>query len=471
MKIQRVEIFRNAIYSILSNGFSFLVSSLIVLIFPKLLGIEAYGYLQLYLFYSTYIGLLHFGLIDGVYLKYGGAVYEKLDKELFFSQIAFVFLLQLMISVIVFYMSREYFDDINKMTVFMYLCIEIIIINTRGFFLYVLQATNRIKRYAKVIAFERIFFVVIVILQILFFSIKSYGEIIVIDLAGKTVSLFVACYYCKRLLYGKFVGRKMLFRELRENILAGSNLMFSNISNTLIIGISRFLIERNWGVTVFGKVSLILSVSGMMVVFINALSIVIYPLIRRVDSIQLKQIYITVRDLLGSILLSLLLLYYPLFFLVHLWLPEYRNILIYSSLIYPVFIFEGRMSLLINTYMKALRKEKLLLKINLVSMVLSCCLSIIAIYIYESISFSVFAITITVCVRYIIAEIILSKELGVQSNINVFLEQFMILYFILINYYLEFILFKFLFFFFVIILICKNIQNYCTSYAKLQSAK
>ena len=70
-------------YTIFSNFVSLIASALVILIIPKLIGVEEYGYWQLYLFYSSYVGFLHFGWNDGIYLRFGGEDYNNLDKNLF----------------------------------------------------------------------------------------------------------------------------------------------------------------------------------------------------------------------------------------------------------------------------------------------------------------------------------------------------------------------------------------------------
>lgn len=72
----------NVRYTVTSNLFSFLISAAVSFLVPKNLNIEAYGYLQLYIFYTGYIGFLHFGWADGLYLRYGGKYYEDLDKHI-----------------------------------------------------------------------------------------------------------------------------------------------------------------------------------------------------------------------------------------------------------------------------------------------------------------------------------------------------------------------------------------------------
>ena len=76
----------NFSYVIISNLLTVLVSSIVVLILPKIMGVEEYGYWQLYIFYLAYVGFLHFGWVDGIYLRYGGVEDDELDKETFFSK-------------------------------------------------------------------------------------------------------------------------------------------------------------------------------------------------------------------------------------------------------------------------------------------------------------------------------------------------------------------------------------------------
>jgi len=102
------------------------------------------------------------------------------------------------------------------------------------------------------------------------------------------------------------------FREAFENISVGIKLMFSNIASMLVIGFVRFGIERTWDVSTFGKVSLTLSISNLLMLFINAIGIIIFPVLRRIDQRKISLIYMTIRDLLMTVLLGVLLTYYPL---------------------------------------------------------------------------------------------------------------------------------------------------------------
>ena len=55
-----------------ANVISLVFSLATSFLLPKYLSIEAYAAIKSFQLYVTYVGLLHFGFADGMYLKYGG---------------------------------------------------------------------------------------------------------------------------------------------------------------------------------------------------------------------------------------------------------------------------------------------------------------------------------------------------------------------------------------------------------------
>lgn len=86
MNLRLKKFVTNMSYSLSSNILALLVSSLVILVVPKLLGVKEYGYWQLYLFYTSYVGFTHLGWSDGIYLRLGGEKYDDLDKNKLYSQ-------------------------------------------------------------------------------------------------------------------------------------------------------------------------------------------------------------------------------------------------------------------------------------------------------------------------------------------------------------------------------------------------
>ena len=81
--------------SFLANFITIMVSLAATVILPKFLELEQYGYWQVYLFYTSYVGLMHLGLNDGIYLRYGGESYNKLDYSMFHGQYKILLIVEL----------------------------------------------------------------------------------------------------------------------------------------------------------------------------------------------------------------------------------------------------------------------------------------------------------------------------------------------------------------------------------------
>jgi O-antigen/teichoic acid export membrane protein len=436
MNSKAIRLIKNFSYTLSSNLISMLISILVVLIVPKLIGVQEYGYWQLFLFYSSYVGFLHFGWNDGIYLRYGGKKYEELNKELFFSQFYMLGILQLIIAIIIYFASILFLTEENKIFIFQMIALCLLTSNLRTMLLFIMQSTNRIKKYAQITIMDRILYCCLIIVFLLV-GVREYKLMIFADLISKLCSLVYAMYCCRDIVFRRISTFYFNFKETLENISVGIKLMFSNIASMLIIGVVRFGIERSWNVSTFGKVSLTLSVSSLMMLFINAVGIIIFPILRRTDERKLPSIYITLRDFLMVILLGALIAYYPIKVVLSAWLPKYADSLMYMALVFPMCVFEGKMILLINTYLKTLRKEKLMLTINLISLVLSVIITFVTTILFKNLNLAIASIVVILAFRCALAEMRLSEILKISLYKDMILELIMTLIFVLSGWYIN----------------------------------
>lgn len=431
-----IHFFKNISYALTSNIVSLSISTLVILIIPRYIGVSEYGYLQLYIFYTSFVGFLHFGWNDGIYLRYGGKDYNKLDKKLFHSQFYMLTILQVLF--LVFFLSLFLFfsPDENRLFVLIMTVICMLIVNTRFMLLFLLQATNKIKEYSRVTILDKILYAIL-ISSFLIVSLVDFKLMIVFDLIGKLISLLYAMYLCKDIVFQNRSSFYLSFSEAYENIRVGIKLMFSNIASSLIIGVVRFGIERSWSVAIFGKVSLTLSISGLMMIFINTLGIILYPILRRSPKENLSSIYNTIRDFLMVILFAILIIYYPVKEILILWLPNYEDGLQYMALLFPMLVYEGKTALLINTYLKTLRKEKLMLKINLLVLTLSIFITVFTTIILRSLDLAILSIILIIALRSILFEVFLSRLLKITVLKDIILELFMTVLFISTAWFID----------------------------------
>lgn len=437
-KSKLIDFIKNLSYTFVSNILSLIISAVLILVIPKLVGVETYGYYQLYLFYMNYVGVLYFGWCDGIYLRLGGKYYKDLDKPLYSTQFRLLGLMEIIIYLCIFLGSLVLVKDINKHFVIGAVCVAAVGMCLRWFITFILQPTARIKEYAIVTISEKLLFVVLT-LALMAIGYRDYKLILLADVVSKYVSLGIGIWYCRDIVFSKSVPIKSAVLEIKENMSAGIKLMLASLSSMLIIGVVRFGVENHWDIATFGKVSLTLSLSNMVMTAINAIAVVMYPMLRRTNESSLPKIYEIMRVLLMGIIFGGIIFYYPAQKILTLWLPQYAESLRYAAILLPICVYESKVSIIINTYFNTLRLENLLMKCNMAALALSVILTLVSTLVLNSVTAAIVSILIVLIFRCILSEMILSTKFPIKVVKDIIIELVMTLAFIICNWYFGFI--------------------------------
>lgn len=429
-------ILKNISYSFGGNLLSFTVSVIMVLIVPKFLPILDYSMWQLFLFYFSYVGFFHLGWEDGIYLRYAGEKYGQLDRKLFAGQLYAIFILQIMLAVGIWLFASYCVADDVKSYILKCMAVLIPFVNFNNACNQIMQFTNRIKAYAQLLVLGRLLLLMLVFLFLLFgcrtYLFMYYAQ------ALSVVGLFAfGIYLCRRLVQPNFYSISAVLHEAWMNVKVGSQLMFANIASMLIIGIIRYGISIGWDITTFGKVSLTLNISNFLMVFIGSVSIVLFPLLKQIRRERLPSLYLEIRNMLSVVLLGILIIYYPLKSIASWWLPQYSDSLIYMVILFPICLFESKVQLLINTYLKSMRQETLMLKINVTAVLLSVLTTAAAVLMFHNLNMAVFSILFLYAFRCWFAEFWVGQLLHISLTRDMCEEAMMILAFIFSGWFLD----------------------------------
>jgi O-antigen/teichoic acid export membrane protein len=426
-------VIKNLYYTVAANFATLAISILLNLFVPKLLGVKEYSYWQLYVFYSSYVGFLHFGWVDGIYLKIGGSEYEDLDKKSLGSQFWYLMIMEVIISSFVIIGSIIAGSSSNKSLILILTAVVSVVTIAKTFILYVLQSTNRIKEYAQLSRGDRYLYVFFIAAYFLIGG-RNFYWLIILDILSKLIITVWGVSRISDMIFTKSFNRiKYEISNILENISIGIKLMLSSIAGMLIIGSIRFFVEKKWTIETFGKLSFTLSISNMFMTFINAVGVVMFPLLRRTNQNKLPHLYIVLRSLFVPLTYSFLLFYIPCKIILGIWLPEYNESLIYMGILFPMVIYEGRMSLLLNTYLKALRKEKTILIVNVLTLTLTLLLSLFVVFYVGNLYLTVGLIIFSLALRCVLAETFLNRFLNVKLFVSQLLETILTIVFILSN--------------------------------------
>lgn len=430
-------IIKNISYSFSANLISLAISVFMVMFVPKLLSVNDYGLWQLFLFYYSYLGFLHFGWEDGIYLRYAGKRFDELNRKTFAGQFYSIILLQVVLAVSISALGQVFVEDSDKRLALVCAICLAPFVNFNNLCNFIMQMTNCIKEYARLLSMERIifFFGVLFFLVILgwnqFCYMYSAQFFAVASLAA------VGAYLCRSLLSPHFDSFKAIRVEAYANISVGIKLMLANIASMLIIGIVRYGISMGWDVATFGKVSLTLGVSNFLMIFINSVSVVFFPIVKKMDEGKRSEVYTVIRNTLTFLLFAGLIGYYPVRYILSMWLPKYADSLVYMSILFPVCVFESKVSLLINTYLKSMREEFLMLKINAVSVAFSLLVTIFTIGIWHNLNAAVCSIVVVYAFRCVLAEYHVTRLLGLNLRRNILEDLLMCAVFVVSGWFLD----------------------------------
>ena len=427
-----MKLIRNVSYTLLSNMLSIIVSTLIVLVVPKFIGVHEYGLWQLFVFYESYVGMLHLGWADGLFLRRGGQHASKIDVGslraetiLFIAFNALVGIVPIVYGVL--FATHFQFIIIS-------VGIAILIANTRTWVTMILQAIGNFKGYAINLSAQSLVYLVLIAV-ILIFNLADYRFMIVAFLLSQLTTSLSGFVQLTQLFkrQKRILKFKDAFREAKLNVTSGFKLMIANSTAMLIIGVIRFGIQRKWSVDVFGKVSLVLSIANLIMIFINAISLVLFPTLRRTKQV-VDSLYVGIRNVLMPFLYLTMILYFPLRFIIPLWLPQYADMMKFATILMPMMVYQGKFEILSNTFMKNFRMEATLMFINVTTLVLSVVLTGLTVYVVHNISLAIFSIAFVMGFRSVVAEIILSRRIGVKFVSEVIFENVFILGFMLISW-------------------------------------
>lgn len=407
---------KDSAWAVGSQTISMVTGVVMSFILPKFITVESFGYWHLFLLYAGYVGVLHFGYGDGIYLKLGGQYFEKIDKDYWFPQIQLVSIIQLVMGLLValfayFTMS----DEPTRQSIFYFLAVYVVIDNIYKLLSFVLMATDKMAFYSKTVIIDKSLMFVSIIL-ILFF-IKNINVLVIVG--AYVLSHLVVLVTTLRKFPGLFMRMGIVSKTVTLGALgvcsSGIVLTLSNIMSTLITGSCRMLVERFWDIEAFAQLSFAIVVSSFLLIFISQISYVLFPFLRRLPEESQGKVLDKLTFLLTGSSIYLFIAVFLLYVFVYFWLPEYHQALGFLILLSPICFYDLRTNLIFNTYYKNLNRIRLLLVINVVTVIIAVVMSIIAIS-FNSMNLIALAILVSLAFKASVMQLWLYKYYNLKAS-------------------------------------------------------
>lgn len=191
------------------------------------------------------------------------------------------------------------------------------------------------------------------------------------------------------------------------------------------------IVQWRWDELLFSDVSFAFAVSNVFLVFVTAISVVLFPSLKRLDESKLPQMYKNIRNIISPFLFIIMICYFPGCWILKRWLPAYTASLKYLGILLPLIIFSSKVSLLTNNYLKVYRKEKLMLLANAISVALGAVLFVLCAYVFNNLYALLGCVVFVIMFNSVLSEIFVMRTIHVKIIKDFIIEAVMTVAFIL----------------------------------------
>jgi len=391
MKIVENTINRKIVRDIIKVAFSniaILFSGVIVtFILPKIIGVTGFGYFKTYTLYITYVGVFHFGIVDGIHLKYSGCDYRKLNKAKFNYYTKFLILLELIISIVLLTVPIYLFKENSKYIIY-FLIIYLFFHNITSYYQGISNATSRFGELSLRNIIQSTL-IIITVTSIWFVKINFGIDISYITylICFSVIVIFLSVWYLftyQDITFNNDYGNYVSFNDIVGFIANGFPLMLANLCSTLLLTVDRQFVNIFFDIDTYAIYAFAYNMLSLMSTATSAVAVVFYPKIKQTDNEKLKKIYPELITTVLELFFCALIIYFPLNLFVKWFLPQYASSLSIFRVIFPGFAISSAITIIMHNYYKALDYNNLFLKKTMLILALSFLLNFIVYKIYSS---------------------------------------------------------------------------------------
>ena len=323
-----------------SNLIKMMVTFITAFLIPMVLSVDDYGYYKIYTFYAAYIGVLHCGYCDGIYLEYGGKSENEINRDRISKELATIFIYSVGLALIACIWGIVRCD-------FTITCLGLTIVPNivYTFYSYVYQATGDFKKYTWMLNLSTIFNLLMNGILVLF-KVRDYRAYIIVCVIVQLISFLAGTFYFKK---SEWIRKSSFsFDVLMNYIKMGILLMLGNFAYTFFIGIDKWFIKFTLGITDFSMYSFASQMLTVVNMFITPISMTLYShLSRRKD----HAFEVRIKRLLVTILMLMPVAIYTIMFIINVFMSKYSGTISLVSLLLITQIFLSlNLTIFVNLY-------------------------------------------------------------------------------------------------------------------------
>lgn len=399
-----------------SNVLTMLSGIFVGLILPKIIGVTDYGYYKTFSLYISYVGLFHFGIEDGIYLKYGGKDLSELEETKFHFYTLFLVFVEGMISLIILGVSCLWLSG-DLRFIFIFVAIYLFTINIGNYYQFVSQITERFTELTIIGVIRSVLTIISVVMLWLLTRYGGYSVnykiyiVCVVAISATVLTVYTLIY--RRLTFGRIIPWKEGLHDMGYFIKIGLPLMVANLCSTLLLTIDRQFVNILFDTDTYAVYAFAYNLLSLITTATSAISVVLFPIIKRFDTEKLSTNYSKTISLIMIFVSACLLVYFPICPFIEWFLPQYSGSLIIFRVILPGLVGDAAVSIIMHNYYKAMGQNLRFFIISVIILVLAIAADFVAYFIFKNmISISIVSVLV-ILVWYMACEAFFIKKFHV----------------------------------------------------------
>lgn len=264
--------FKKGIATILvANILNLLFQLLTNFLLPKYLTVQCYAEIKTFQLYVSYVGALHLGYCDGMYIKYGGRTIQGIDNSERRTDAFTLELFQLVVTVLFTIVAL-----CLRSATLLACAIAILPLNMVSYYKLLFQATGEFRDYARISNITTVLTFVANMGLLLLGRFSEFYLYLLSYIAVDFLILWACVLLLKKHSQPRRIKGRFNLKNLLLNIQSGFFLMLGNFSSIILTGMDRWFIKALMDDNAFAMYSFAVSMENMMNVAVTPVSTTLY---------------------------------------------------------------------------------------------------------------------------------------------------------------------------------------------------
>lgn len=412
---------KNIFKVLFSNIISLLSGVLVGFLVPKMMGLVGYANYKTYTLYLTYIALLSLGLGDGLYLRFSGIDKEELDinqikyyLHKYYIQLILIFIPVFVISIIAVPSEQKFICVALSVTI---LSSQITAVHQN-----LSVITSRFNEYSTRVIVKASLTSIFVIILYLIYKMQGREITYQVYIIGVMIIDFLLAFWYlytyKEFNFGK-VDRNYVTGESYLHLLQlGFPLLVSNMAGSIFLNFDRQFVSILFEKEDYAIYAFAYNMLTLITTMTSAVSLVLFPALRKIKNLDVKIGLNKYIKYFNMIVALCLIVFFPLCWIVNIFLPKYRSSLEVFRIVLPGLIFSSSVSVILNNFYKYENKVQRYFIGTASAIVFSIILNFAAYYIWGTYLSISWVSMIALIYWYVISYLYFIKKYKVPFAVN-----------------------------------------------------